>query len=465
MVMTKISSLLYTERFRKSCIARNRYEEFSSDRSHIVFCSSFRRMMQKAQVFSLETNSSVRNRLTHSLEVADIGKTLVQKIGSKLIDKKLADIDDIRCMETIVENACLIHDIGNPPFGHFGEEAIKRWCIDRCMAIFNKRDNNLPLNDISEEGLKDLEVFDGNPQGFRIVTKLHAELDTYGLNLTYATLLSSLKYPCSTEEERKEFGYKKIGIFRSEKDIYSQICEDTKHQYGKRFFLVYLMELADDICYCTSDISDAFEKNIIESRFFKNEFGRILNEFNEKDLCKEFMAEKSPIGNFSKEISIPLCKKCIESAAQYFVDNLESYITGDGKELSECIKEQALLKGLKVFSKRHIYTNQEVQRIEIAGHKVVYELLEHFGKILQLTKDDFEYFYKNRENKKNGGIDMEWRIFNQLSPRMLEAYKNSLKKSSKDEWFLRCRFIVDYISGMTDQSALQLYQNVMGIKL
>ena len=461
---TTLAGYIYNGRCRKSPVERkNPLEEFQSDRSRIVFCSSFRRMMQKAQVFSLESNSSVRNRLTHSLEVADVGKTLARKVGYALKDKNIADDFDVSCIEAIVENACLIHDIGNPPFGHFGEEAIKRWCHE-AQCVFEKRENNLPLG-IADPRFYDLYHFDGNPQGFRIVTRLHAEKDEFSLNLTHSTLLSFLKYPCSNEEEKNTNNYKKIGIFSSEIDRYKMICDATKHPYGKRYFLVYLMELADDICYCLSDIADAFEKRIIESRFFKEEFKKIIKTKCGEDNRIQEIIPDAPITNFSQQISIPVCRKCIESAVKYYAENFDSYLNGEGNELSSAIEESSLLECLKTFARKFIYTESEIQRIEIAGDKVVSELLRHFGRLLKLSKDDFRHFYEERENIKGKGYDLEWRIFNQLSQRMLEAYKSSLSKNSEEEWFLRCRFIVDYISGMTDQSALQFYQNLMAIKL
>ena len=461
---TKLAGYIYAGRCRNSSIKRgNALEEFQSDRSRIVFCSSFRRMMQKAQVFSLESNSSVRNRLTHSLEVADVGKTLARKVGCALKDKGLADDFDVSCIEAIVENACLIHDIGNPPFGHFGEEAIKRWCREN-QCIFEKGENNLPLG-IPDPCFYDLSHFDGNPQGFRIVTKLHAEKDEFSLNLTYSTLLSFLKYPCSNEEEKNTNNYKKIGIFSSEADRYKKICDTTKHSYGKRYFLVYLMELADDICYCLSDIADAFEKRIVESRFFKEEFKKIIKAKNYEDSQFQKIIPEVPITNFSQQISIPVCRECIESAVKYYAENFDSYLNGEGNELSGTIEESRWLECLKIFARKFIYTESEIQRIEIAGDKVVSELLRHFGRLLRLSQKDFRYFCEKRENIKGKGYDLEWRIFNQLSPRMLEAYKSSLSKNSEEEKLLRCRFIVDYISGMTDQSALQFYQNLMAIKL
>ena len=186
---------IYNARLRPTTIKRKwKPEDFYSDKSRIVFCSSFRRLMQKAQVFSLESNTSVRNRLTHSLEVADIGRTLARHMGKKLEAKKIATPEDTECMQSIVESACLLHDIGNPAFGHFGEEAIKKWFKENGLKIFARVNKQPPLH-LHDSRLDDFFLFDGNPQGFRIATRLHCDIDHFGLNLTHSSLLASVKYP------------------------------------------------------------------------------------------------------------------------------------------------------------------------------------------------------------------------------------------------------------------------------
>ena len=136
---------IFNVRLRPSTVKRKwKPEDFYSDKSRIVFCSSFRRMMQKAQVSSLESNTSVRNRLTHSLEVADVGRTLARHMGKQLEAKGLATPEVTECMQSIVENACLLHDIGNPPFGHFGEQAIRRWFETRGAEIFSRQRERRP---------------------------------------------------------------------------------------------------------------------------------------------------------------------------------------------------------------------------------------------------------------------------------------------------------------------------------
>ena len=420
--------------------------------------------MQKAQVFSLEQNTSVRNRLTHSIEVADIGRTIARQLGYKLEEKGLASREDTICLEAIVECACLIHDIGNPPFGHFGEEAIKKWFLKNATTIFEETQGRLPL-DVKDQRLYDFTNFDGNPQGFRIVTKLHTEIDENGLNLTYATLLASIKYPNYGVIRNDGLFSKKLGVFSSEADLYGEICQQTGHPMGKRYFIAYLMELADDICYCLSDIADGFEKGIVDSRLFKAELKEIFKDGAvDSDVIKDIIPVPR-INNFSQEIAIKTSRQCIAEAVDYFVSNLDSFISGKAKELLDYIKMGRVLKCFKTFARRFIYTAPEAHKIEIAGYRIVHGLLDHYGILSSVPKDDYAYFIEKEEMRKDSGLDMEWRVFSQLSKRMVKSYQHNLRKSKEEEWFTRCRLVVDYVSGMTDQSALRFYQNAMGISL
>jgi dGTPase len=453
---------LHPERIRFSTVNRDwLVEDYYSDKSRIVFCSSFRRMMKKAQVFSLESNTSVRNRLTHSIEVADIGRTLARHVGRKLEASKIATLEEVECIESIVESACLLHDIGNPPFGHFGEEAIKTWFSHNGTGLMPRDHNELALEMDQSWKLKDLLQFDGNPQGFRIATKLHCEIDQYGLNLTCSTLLASVKYPnCGTIPRDAIFG-KKLGVFSSERAIYDELVDIASIPPGHRYFLAYLMELADDICYCLSDIADSFEKEATNSREFKEEFAKICKD---KGVDETRFIPKDPIINFGYQVGIRVARLLIEEASTLFVSNLDDYLAGAADELSKVLPSGAILECLKIFARRFIYTNREVQRIEIAGSRVVEGLLDHFGALLRVSRAEFEHFVHKQEMLKGRGLDTEWRIFNQLPKRMLRVYeRQSRGRNDCDEWICRAKLIVDYISGMTDDSAVKIYQNSIGV--
>ena len=257
----KYNQLLSVERMRQSSMQRkSTIDHFYSDRSRILYSSSFRRLQQKAQVFSLEPNASVRTRLTHSLEVSDLGRTLANRIAYKLSENNLLDSNKIPDVVAIVENACLLHDIGNPPFGHFGEIAIRDWANTSAL-------NSLPIgiskdDKLLNELMSDFREFDGNPQGFRTITKLHTEYDEYSFNLTFATLLCTLKYSRAAGEEKGSGIMKKAGYFRSEEEVVERICSKTGIGLHHRYPFTYIMEAADDIAYCMSDIADGIEKRI-----------------------------------------------------------------------------------------------------------------------------------------------------------------------------------------------------------
>ncbi len=421
--------------------------------------------MKKAQVFSLETNTYVRNRLTHTLEVADIGRTLARAVGVLLEGKGILDSTKSECLVAIVENACLLHDIGNPPFGHFGEEAIKAWFTKEKVCQFFPRGFGIPSDEQLSTMLSDFHAFDGNPQGFRIATRLHNEMYDESLNLTCSTLLAMVKYPHFEKPLQKTRFSKKRGIFTSEKDRYLKSCELLGHTPGKRFFLAYLMELADDICYCLSDIGDSFEKQITTSRDYIAEITEICKS---DDIEPQQLVPKSgKIESFAHDVAIGIAQRVIKEASAQFVDNLDAYGAGEANELSEDVPGGRLLKCLKTFARRFIYTSPEAQRIEIAGSRIVSGLLDHFGMLLRVPRAEFQHFVKEDAMRKDTHLDIEWRVFSQLSKRMRKVYNIRITADSSDheEWVERARLLVDYISGMTDDSARDIYQNFMGISI
>ncbi len=460
-----IAGHLHDSRQRKSSITRDRREEFHSDKSRIVFCSSFRRMMRKAQVFSLESNTSVRNRLTHSLEVADVGKTIARKVGQALENQGLCTSQDTECMQAIVENACLIHDIGNPPFGHFGEAAIRKWFKKEALQLLEDA-RRLEQPDIQcTARLQDFDSFDGNPQGFRIVTRLHSDVDMNGLNLTDSTLLAAVKYPTTGElRPGTPFG-NKLGVFSTETKTYETILERCGISAGRRYFLTYLVELADDICYCLSDIADGLEKGIVSAGGFTSEFSRICRDREIE--ARGFLPDRG-ITNFSSQVSVSVARKLIQEAVDLLCSNIQPYLDGTAdKEISQVITSGRVLDCLKAYAQKYIYTSPEVQKIEIAGSQIVKGLLDHYGMLLSVPKAEFLRFADGEAPSRQARLDLEWRVFSQLSKRMVKVYKFEAANAEDwhDEWVARARLLVDYVSGLTDHYALEVYQNFMGISL
>jgi dGTPase len=169
---------------------------------------------------------------------------------------------------------------------------------------------------------------------------------------------------------------------------------------------------------------------------------------------------------FAYQVAIPVSRAIMSEATECFTNNLDSYLAGIAPELSDSIPTGKMLKCLKTFARRYIYTDREAQRIEIAGERIVDGLLEHFGRLLTIPRDDFEHFVLHNQLRSGSGLDTEWRIFSQLAKRMIRVYhQNSQACSDVGELDLRAGLIVDYIAGLTDNSALQVYQNFMGIAL
>ncbi|MGL5381251.1 dGTP triphosphohydrolase, partial [Clostridium sp.] len=259
-------------------------DEFENDYDRILFSASFRRLQDKAQVFPLEKLDFVRTRLTHSLEVSSIAKSLAISIGYKLIEQT-SNLDDkvsasmVEDMSNILACAGLIHDLGNPPFGHFGEVAIREWFDDK---LSKNHDNTYTFSydkykfNLDKQEALDLLNFEGNAQGLRILTKLHFVIDRYGMNLTTGVLSSVIKYPISSLE-LEDSNLSKMGYYKSEEAVFKEIADDTNIR-GGRNPLVYILEAADDIAYLLGDLEDAFNKKIISHDIFKMKYEEFIKE-------------------------------------------------------------------------------------------------------------------------------------------------------------------------------------------
>lgn len=469
-----------SKRLRDSTIKRSRkIDQFYSDRSRIIFSSSFRRLQQKAQVFSLEYNASVRTRLTHSLEVSDLGRTLANNIAHKLKNKKgLSSDGNISELVAIVENACLLHDIGNPPFGHFGESAIKDWATNNIVEFvpcnldgeLDYKNHCIKENSMLSKLVDDFKEFDGNPQGFRIVTKLYTDYDKYSLNLTYSTLLSILKYPRTTGEILKKGYFKKPGYFRTEEDIVEKIYRDMDLEMNRRFPFVYIMEAADDIAYCMSDIADGIEKGIITEKNFLNCFKQEwIRNYNNKEIPVKIPRDEDLRG-FNQDISIPWSIKAMNEAVDSFISKEKAIYVGEADSLiSDKTQMGRVLETIKNVSKQILYTSFEAESIEITGYAVIIGILNKYKSVFKMS---FENFSKVIRNENVDGFDLEKRLIHFIGNRYINAYNYALeniKKTDNDfyikEWWLRAHLIIDHISGMTDEYALESYQMMEGIKL
>ncbi|MFK4048746.1 dGTP triphosphohydrolase [Acinetobacter venetianus] len=427
-------------------------EATESDKGRVINSSAFRRLQQKAQVFPLEANASVRSRLTHSIEVSHIGRYIAQEIIYNL--QKNYGIQNLEYEKIIafintVETACLLHDIGNPPFGHLGEAAIQQWFIK------HKISSNT-----------DLHKFDGNPQGFRLI-RLLSGVDSFGLNLTCSLLLSTIKYPYTIDANIDA----KIGVFKLCYESYENACKAINWEQGKYFPLMRIMDTADEIAYSMSDLEDAMEKQIIT----ENEIMSVFSTFCEDqkiDVKKIFNVQKFLPNdmNFLK-FKTSIINTAVKEASINFCAELDEILNGEKsvKLIKENTDIEKILGQVFNFAKEKIYCHESAEKIELAGRNIIQGLLNHFEVLLLLTEDEFNCLITGKNSEGKGprklGLDFELRLFRRLPNNHVNKYRHSVGLDKSNEILFRAHLIVDYISGMTDDFALEMYQLLEGIRI
>lgn len=436
-------------------------EEAHSDRGRVVFSASFRRLMQKTQVFALESYNA-RTRLTHSLEVAHIGTYIVDEVflrlkevsearrlkGEALVWVGFSD-DERMAVRSFVEVACLVHDIGNPPFGHFGEKAICAWFMRNSSADWCE-----PI--ISAENISaDFEGFDGNKQGFRILSKLQRNADDqYGLNLTKTQLAATIKYPVYEKARPRKCSY-----FFSEADLKDDVWASLGLDSADRHPLSLLMEAADDIAYCVSDLEDASEKGLVSWGDLKRAFpGQFANR--KKSLSAAFTKARTDLTN-----------TLVKEVAERFVDSLENGLFICGSALLD--DRRPPLSLLKEVTARKVYSSNLVLTNEITGYRVIQGLLDAFSPLLVLDKRKFQALmraFKAGKSIYSGpaydvtkSCTQEPALLSLFPKKHLAVYEYAVKNDRNfPEIFHRLHLIIDFIAGMTDNFALEIFKLIDG---
>lgn len=485
--------LISADRRRQSDVeeVRDINQESESDRGRFVFSSPLRRLQQKAQVYSLEDNAAVRSRLTHSLEVSQLGRYIAQ-----LILKKLKSSTNELKLEgrevafvNFVETACLMHDVGNPPFGHLGEYAIQKWFGEQAVTCIEKAKVNC-TNHQSEldKYLSEFKKFDGNCQGLRIVTRLQWNNDEYGLNLTYSQLASYLKYVIHQSEADKNNEIKKKGgYFLTEEEIVKECWEKLGMKESTRHPLAYIMEAADDIAYSISDIEDAIEKGLIQLETFLDGVKQVIEKSGKQEskFAKEVLElvskTKKQIGNnhlspytdFRTKLTRLLSNYAANKYASHHIDILNGNYPPIFSDKSEDV-EVLTLEGIKKFAIRNVYSTAAASDNELAGYSVLQGILNHFEPLLSCPRTTFKHLcgFTLEDGSSLKANMLQKRLFALLPKRYLTVYKSETQKLDESnplcdlkEWVHRAHFITDYLSGMTDDYALETFQLLSGIKV
>ena len=416
--------------------------EFKRDYDRLIFSAPFRRLQNKTQVFPLPGSVFVHNRLTHSLEVASVGMSLGNDVAHQLgeVHPELKDtlFDEIG---QIVATACLAHDMGNPPFGHSGEKAIQ--------TFFTEGPGRDLQRLVDHEFWDDITHFEGNANAFRLLTHQFEGRRVGGFVMTYTTLASIVKYPyASSAASRKG----KFGFFASEKEIYQRIADElgifcvSKPGEPLRYVrhpLVYLVEAADDICYEIMDLEDAFKLKLLS---YAEIAELLLGFFDEttKNRIVQRIADERLTDDNEKVVYLRSCvigkleNECVKVFVEHEQEILDGTFAGSLIERISPMQAEAYQR-CATLSKQRIYRSKVVLDVELSGYKIMETLMQQMTEAIMHP----ERYYSQ-----------------QLIGRVSSQY--AISSSALET---RLMAVIDYISGMTDVYALDVYQKINGISL
>lgn len=438
---------------------------YEKDYDTIICSTLFRRLQDKAQVFPLDDDDYVRTRLTHSLEVSAIGKKIGEYVFYKLRELKMDQWFEEHTekeFSDVLLCAGLVHDIGNPPFGHFGEYAIREWFLKNLK--FLSLGERKAVDILSDWQQQDLYSFEGNAQSLRLLTKTPYLGKKQGFNLSYKVLGTIMKYPISSSDLKynNPKHYKKIGYNYSERELFQDI-NVTMGLNGNRHPLSYLLEAADDIAYRTSDLEDAMVKKVIS-------FSQIMGAFQEEkkegllweeakihlnklqEIYQEELAtdEKKPELTSIQRWNRYIQEVMIQDAGNAFIRHYKDIMKGNfNGELFDNSISGCMIAIIAKLSEQFIYTSSIKTRTELFGRRVIDSLLNQFmpAAIVYSTEEETTFIEKRT-------IDTVSEFYKSM------YHSESYGKSEQDKLYLRILMITDYISGMTDNYAKKLYREL-----
>lgn len=462
--------------------------EFEKDYQRIVSSAAFRRLQDKTQVFPLDKSDFIRTRLTHSLEVANFARSIGRMLGNRIVTEEIDSEFTVQMKDDItavLECAGLLHDIGNPPFGHFGEDAIRDWF--KCNL--DKIDyNGEPISNIlSAQQKNDFYYFEGNTQALRVVTKLHFMVDNNGMNLTSALLATIMKYPGSSLEigydkndPDRDIARKKMGYFYADRDTFSRISEGCG-TYGRRHPLAFALEAADDIAYKTADIEDAVKKKLLDVPTLLREIKSAMDAVKVEDFTTgkdssevlsqtqwfvdklERYYDRAIENGFDdpnlyavQNLIVRIQGVMLSCAVDSFVANYDLIMNGTyKKELLSGTKGELMMDILGDVAYRYAFVSEPILKLEVAADAIFSFLLERLVTALR-------YYDTPLWKEKSSAVDQK--MVGLISSSFMQNYKYYSQGCDENEkLYLRLLLATDYVSAMTDSYAKRLYQELRGI--
>lgn len=427
---------------QKENILEHSRSAFEQDYDRIIFAHPFRRLQDKTQVHPLPEQDFVHTRLTHSLEVSSVGRSLGKRVGEILLQRhpELHPQFSLFDFGAIVAAASLAHDLGNPPFGHAGEDAISDFFLHHPFGQSFQ-------GSVKTEEWTELTKFEGNAQGFRILNKAQ-----YGLKLTYATLGAFTKYPCPAHfpgKDKTKKSQKKFGFFQSEREVFNSVAVQLElvragNLAWTRHPLAFLVEAADDICYSIIDLEDGCRLGLVDFEETVDLLAPILKD----KLNRNKLTGKTGLNEKIGVLRALTIGELIDACTEVFLDHEQDILDGKfDQALTDLCEFKDALKKIGEVSMSKIYRARQVVEIEAAGHEVLPGLLQEFTQAgLCLMKNQKSRKYQNLILLLPGEI------------------QDAILQTPGDHYTM-LRHIIDFVSGLTDRHALSLYRKIKGISL
>ncbi len=483
------SKLLNEKRFRdKETVPRTESDKrsaFKKDFDTVCNSTILRRLQDKAQVFPLESEDYARTRLTHSIEVMSIAESLGVQT-SDIILKLEKDLDDatvkkIKDIPHILKTAALLHDMGNPPFGHLGEKIIGDWFKENLGNLAFNSEEQLVFSSSAEakstleymlKGVyaEDLKHFEGNAQLFRLVTKLTLAVDENGMNLSFPVLATFIKYPTSSIDiNGNSLKTKKMGYFNSEKELYDEInsvlgLERARHP------LAYLLEAADDIAYLTADIEDAHRKRLISTKQIKEYLeeekedeivSKILTAFDTYEEQAKTMEYEGLDDYVIHRIRVLIKGLMIDSMNQAFIDSYRSIMDGTfDDELIKVSSVNCIAKVLRKIEKENIYYCSSILKNKTRAIAIIAKLLETYIPAVVNWKEEKDKDTDSSNNLLYLSLSKNYRYVCTQANSKLNDESDTLEKNKETRIYNKILLVTDQISGMTDTHALTIYKTI-----
>jgi dGTPase len=423
---------------------------FQRDFDRIVFSSAFRRLQDKTQVFPLAESDYVRTRLTHSIEVSCVGRSLGTIVGTELANKYKFDELAPSDFGAVVAAGALAHDIGNPPFGHSGEDAIQHWFQTSEIA----KD---ALSGFNDQQKNDFLKFEGNAQGFRVLTKLQSPDNSGGMQLTNAVLGAFTKYPRASHLDGNPADYsgisaKKHGFFTSECEHYQMVAKSTgviersKGAYWKRHPLAFLVEAADDICYRIIDLEDGFRLGYVDFRTTQELLVQLIGSDMSPQRLGKITGEKEKV----EYLRAKAINTLIFAAADLFLENESEILLGqfDSELISNLSDKQAALGDIKTLSRKKVYSARPVLEVEAAGYEVLGGMLDMFVEAVNEVAQKAQPHPKSKK------------LLQLMPPQFL-----GVDQIPDPDPYYRLIKVTDFVCGMTDGFAVSTFKKIRGISL